>query len=206
MVAKADARSSAFSVALAEEANYDLFEKFGRYDIEEAIEAVRAHAREFPQTPDRKGYDWIKWKILSRLNHTGSAESDPARWRWQDEVNLWHAMNVYAKGVTHGTIKDDLGNEVHGFGDELYVARTIVGKNPCVEERTAAYAFVCKTIDDARARILERNPGMEQAEANAMYPYPREGYWDARERWQRRADMERSHMAAQELTRQWGEV
>jgi len=194
MVGRVPKNATEFQIAAAKETNHDTWEILGQFDVDQAIEAARQTHREHPTIPDGKGYSWIKHKIREKLQGTKFSGYDPARWTWMDELDLWHQLTNRAKarstGIPFGRRRGFNEGVVLGqeWEDELFVARACVGKTPSIEERDCAYEYLCRMVNEVRARMKERSYCTDD-EIAAKVPYPRDAYWIIRHKWSAAAYM-----------------
>ena len=164
MVAKTRANATDFDRKAAREANRHIYAVLGQFEASAAIQAARDYGAEHPGSPQYQDYG----RILNGIRHLIQGDrrefvDDPARWTWQDECSLGHALAAYKPSV-------DAGKLSKSYAEPLWVARHMIGKNPTAFERQEAREILKKHCAGVRERLKER--GRTQAEADALSPDP----------------------------------
>lgn len=138
-----------------------LFDAFKAATADALRQAIRRHKTEdLPRWPDFK-------RVRELLRESGR-HYDPSAWTWSDEHRLWQIILAKWPNVFMAEIP-------LCWGDEGWVARHVIGKNPSSEERTAAMEQIQRVIEDARQRMKAR-----EGDRNFMTPWAIRDMWDDR--------------------------
>lgn len=164
MVTRARTNATDFDRVAAREANRHIFRILGKFELEAAKQAARDYGMEHPGAPAYQDYGRILDGIRNMIQgDRREFVDDPARWTWQDELNLGFCLATHRPAVDAGRLSSD-------FENPLWVCRNLLGKNPSAFEREQAKFVLTKHITGVRERMKER--GRPHAEAEALVPDP----------------------------------